>query len=285
MLRTRWSGRVARIAVVSMLLVSTLGLSACFPLLASGVAFGALAIIDRRTIGSQTEDQAIELKTRSRLREQLADASGVSATSYNRRVLLTGQVISEADKQAAGAIVAGLDNVRGVYNELERIEQPPLQVTANDVSITTRVKTALLRDEVVPGNSVKVKTENSVVYLMGLVTTDEAQQAAEITSRIAGVSRVITVFEIISADEARTMSRAAQAEQSSTTSAPAATPRSPAQADPSTQSAPPADTTVTPIPAPGSETVSPPATRNPSMQAPPVSLPPARMPSSTAPTR
>ncbi len=212
--KPKLSRATARSLMVGALIVGSLGQAGCFTLAATGVALGALAAIDRRTIGAQTEDQAIELKARSRLRERIADASGIAATSFNRRVLLTGQVLSEADKQEAGATVAGLPNVRGVYNELEISGQPSLQVTASDVTITTRVKTGLLRDQLVPGNSVKVKTESSSVYLMGLVTNEEAERAAVIASRIGGVAKVVTVFEIISADEAASLSTEAAKEES-----------------------------------------------------------------------
>lgn len=196
----------ARVLTVSALIASTLGVSACFPLAATGIAIGAMAVIDRRTIGAQTEDQAIELKAGDALEGAVSDASGIAVTSFNRRVLLTGQVLSGADRQSAGAAIAGMPNVRGVYNELEIAGKASLQVGAADTTITTRVKTALLRDELVPGNSVKVKTERSVVYLMGLVTNSEAQRAAEIASLVPGVARVVTVFELISSDEAERLS-------------------------------------------------------------------------------
>lgn len=204
---------LARTAMVLTLVLASLSQTACFTLAATGVALGALAAIDRRSIGAQTEDQTIELRARSRLRERLSDASGIAATSFNRRVLLTGQVSSEQDKQEAGATVAGLANVRGVYNELEISGQPSLQVTASDVTITTRVKTSLLRDQLVPGNSVKVKTESGSVYLMGLVTNEEAERAASISSRSGGVEKVITVFEIISTEEAASISTDAAREE------------------------------------------------------------------------
>lgn len=198
----------ARLLTVSTLIVSALGAAACFPLAATGIAIGAMAVIDRRTIGAQTEDQSIELKAGGELRGALTDASGIAVTSFNRRVLLTGQVLSEADRQTAGAVIAGMPNVRAVYNELEIAGKASLQVGAADATVTTRVKTALLRDELVPGNSVKVKTERSVVYLMGLVTNAEAQRAAEVASLVPGVARVVTVFEIISDAEAGRLSTA-----------------------------------------------------------------------------
>ncbi|MFK7965579.1 MAG: BON domain-containing protein [Burkholderiaceae bacterium] len=206
---------LARTAMIMTLVVASLIQTACFTLAATGVALGALAAIDRRSIGAQTEDQTIELKARSLLRERLSDASGIAATSFNRRVLLTGQVLSDQDKQLAGATVAGLPNVRGVYNELEISGQPSLQVTASDVTITTRVKTSLLRDQLVPGNSVKVKTESGSVYLMGLVTNEEAERAASIASRSGGVQKVVTVFEIISTEEAASLSTDAARKEAS----------------------------------------------------------------------
>ncbi len=206
---------LARTAMIMTLVLASLIQTACFTLAATGVALGALAAIDRRSIGAQTEDQTIELKARSLLRERLADASGIAATSFNRRVLLTGQVLSDQDKQLAGATVAGLPNVRGVYNELEISGQPSLQVTASDVTVTTRVKTSLLRDQLVPGNSVKVKTESGSVYLMGLVTNEEAERAASIASRSGGVQKVVTVFEIISTEEAASLSTDAARKEAS----------------------------------------------------------------------
>lgn len=192
-----------RVFTVSALIAATLGVSACVPLAATGIALGAIAVIDRRTIGAQTEDQAIELKSVSELRRFVKNTTAIAVTSFNRRVLLTGQVDTAADKQNAGAVIAGLANVRGVYNELEVKEQTSFTVTAADTTLTTKVKTVLLRDGDVPGNSIKVKTEENVVYLMGLVTNQEAQKAAQLTSRVAGVSRVITVFEILSDSDAQ----------------------------------------------------------------------------------
>ena len=192
-----------RVLTVSALIAATLGVSACVPLAATGIALGAIAVIDRRTIGAQTEDQAIELKSVSELRRYVKDTTGIAVTSFNRRVLLTGQVSTGADKQNAGAVIAGLANVRGVYNELDVKQQSSFTGTATDTTLTTKVKTVLLRDRDVPGNSIKVKTEDNIVYLMGLVTNGEAQAAAQLTSRVAGVQRVITVFEILSDTDAQ----------------------------------------------------------------------------------
>lgn len=223
----------ARTVTVIALIGSSLGLAACFPLVATGVALGALAVVDRRTIGAQTEDQAIELKSAEALRGAVADRSGISVTSFNRRVLLTGQVLSGDDRQAAGAAMAGMANVRAVYNELEVAGTASLQVSASDATITTRVKTALLRDDMIPGNSVKVVTESSVVYLMGLVTNGEAERAASVASLVPGVARVVTVFETITDEEAQRLQ--ANLPANSSPPPPASQPRMPDASNPTGQ--------------------------------------------------
>ncbi|HRO61938.1 MAG TPA: BON domain-containing protein, partial [Burkholderiaceae bacterium] len=106
-----------RFAVAGALVVSTLALSGCFPLAVTGAAVGTLAAMDRRTIGAQTEDQEIELRARGQLSQAIGQSSGISVTSYNRKVLLSGQVAAAQDKTRAEEIVAALPNVRSVHNE------------------------------------------------------------------------------------------------------------------------------------------------------------------------
>ena len=288
-----------RLLTLSAMIATTLVSAACVPLAATGIALGAIAVIDRRTIGAQTEDQGIELKAVAELRKVITDASGVAVTSFNRRVLLTGQVLSGIDKQNAGAIIAGLPNVRGVYNELEIAGKSSLGSDAADATLTTKVKTVLLRDKVVPGNSVKVKTEQAVVYLMGLVTNEEAQRAAELTSQVSGVSRVITVFEILSVEEAQRLSSevnptspaqpAAQQPVPAAPSvappvgAPATVPAQPGQVNP-VPAAPSGG--VTPVPAPPAVGVSPvtaPGVTAPGVTAPNVTPPAGTVPAATVP--
>lgn len=191
-----------RCAVAGALIAGTLGLSGCLPLAATGVAVGTMAAIDRRTIGAQAEDQAIEIKARSQLGSALADASGISATSFNRKVLLTGQVRSEQDKRNAERIVAGIENVRSVHNELQVLGRVSMTTAAADTSITARVKAALIEAPDLQANTIKVVTEAGTVYLMGLVTAREADRAAQVASRVAGVQRVVTAFELITEEEA-----------------------------------------------------------------------------------
>ncbi|NLD69376.1 MAG: BON domain-containing protein [Limnobacter sp.] len=199
-----------RFAVAGALIVSTLALSGCFPLAATGVAVGTLAAMDRRTIGAQTEDQEIELRARGQLSQAIEQSSGISVTSYNRKVLLSGQVASTQDKARAEQIVAALPNVRSVHNELQVLGRPSFTTTAADTSITARVKTALIEAPDLHANTIKVVTESGTVYLMGLVSEREAARAAQVASRVSGVQRVVTVFELISEEEARASTKAAQ---------------------------------------------------------------------------
>lgn len=193
----------ARLTFVAALLASVLAAPGCVPLVATGAAVGTLAALDRRTLGAQTEDQEIEIKAMNRMREALKQPGGVSVTSFNRKVLLTGQVASEDDKRSAEAAVAALPNVRSVHNELQVLGRPSLATSAADTAITARVKKALLDAQDLHANVIKVVTESGTVYLMGLVSRREADRAAQVTSRVAGVQRVVTVFEYITEEQAR----------------------------------------------------------------------------------
>ena len=202
-----------RFAVAGALIVSTLALSGCFPLAATGVAVGAMAAMDRRTIGAQTEDQEIELRARSQLSQAIEQSGGISVTSFNRKVLLSGQAASAQDKARAEQIVAALPNVRSVHNELQVLGRPSFTTSAADTSITARVKTAMIEASDLQANTIKVVTESGTVYLMGLVSQREATRAAQVASRVSGVQRVVTVFELISEEEVKAASQAAQRQQ------------------------------------------------------------------------
>lgn len=200
----------ARLTLVAALLASALATSGCLPLVATGAAVGTLAALDRRTLGAQTEDQEIELRATNRMRDALKQPGGVSVTSFNRKVLLTGQVASEDDKRAAEAAVAALPNVRSIHNELQVLGRPSLATSAADTSITARVKAALVDAQDLHANVIKVITESGTVYLMGLVSRREADRAAQVASRVAGVQRVVTVFEFITEEEAKRASEQKQ---------------------------------------------------------------------------
>lgn len=172
-------------------------LSACIPIIAGGAAATGVMVADRRTSGIYIEDQGIELKARQFLNEQLGDNIHASVTSFNRNVLLTGEAYDEETKVKAEAIVRNVDNVRNVINELVVAPKTSLTKRGNDSYITSKVKARIISENIFPPNYVKVVTERSVVYLMGLVTKQEAEQAVEIASSTEGVEKVVKVFEYI----------------------------------------------------------------------------------------
>lgn len=194
--RRRRIGQRLRLTCEVFILGATV--TGCFPLALTGAAVGTMAVADRRTIGAQTEDQEIEVKSLRVLNALPGGTTNASATSYNRKVLLTGQVDNEdAKKDVEQAVRSAAPNVREVFNELELATQIGFIDHTKDATMTARVKTALLRERSLSATSFKVITEASTVYLMGLVTEDEGDKAALIASRLSGVARVITLFEYL----------------------------------------------------------------------------------------
>ncbi len=177
-------------------------LSGCAPLLIGGAAGTALVVSDRRTPGILIEDQTIEVRARNIIREQVGTRVRVDITSYNRQVLLTGEVPNAQDKEIVERQVSRVDNVRAVVNELSVANTPSLWDRSSDTLITGRVKAALI-DVKVQVNAVNVTTERGVVYLMGRVTQAEANRATEAARSISGVQRVVRIFEILSEEELR----------------------------------------------------------------------------------
>jgi osmotically-inducible protein OsmY len=195
---SRWN-RLTRVTVAALVLGASV--SACAPLFVGGAVTGALVASDRRTSGAQLDDQGIELRANSRLSEQLGERGNVSVTSFNRQVLLTGEVSSELDKQKAQQIVAGVENVRSIVNELEPRNGISFKERANDTLITTRVKASILDARDLFSNAFKVVTTHGTVYLMGRVTQREADRATDIARTTTGVLRVVRVMEIITEEE------------------------------------------------------------------------------------
>lgn len=165
---------------------------------AGAAATGSAVALDRRTAGVFVGDQEIELRAQSRLSEAFPkNSANISTTSYNRQVLLTGQVLDESTRSRAGEIVKAVPDVRAVYNELGVSGATSLTSDANDTAITSKVKARMLRDERVPGSKIKIVTEVGIVYLMGLVSKDEAKLATEIARTTSGVTKVVVMFEYI----------------------------------------------------------------------------------------
>ena len=189
-------------ALIAGVLVAASALSACAPLIVGGAMLGGtLMATDRRTSGAQVEDQAIELKSLNRIRDLLGERGHVSTTSYNRLVLITGEVQSEADKAAVEQTVTRLENVRSVVNELEIMGAPSLTSRSNDAIVTSKVKATFVDARDIFATAFKVVTERGTVYLMGRVTEREANRATELARSVGGVQKVVKVFEIISEAE------------------------------------------------------------------------------------
>lgn len=188
--------------LVGALAVATLGsLQGCIALLGAGAVAGGLSLNDRRTSGTQLDDEAIELKSGGRIRDAIGDNGHVIVTSYNRIVLISGEVPSESDKAAAAKAVAGIENVTNVVNELEVGPNSTLSTRSSDTVITARVKSALIDAKDIQASAIKVVTERGIVYLMGRVTEREASRAADIARAQASVMKVVRVFEILTEEQ------------------------------------------------------------------------------------
>ncbi len=223
----RHGGVAARRA--GLLLVSVLAatqLQGCFVLGAAAVGGTALVATDRRTAGSQLEDQNIQLTASGRISDLLGGRGSVSVDSYNQQVLLTGQVPSAADRQQAQNIVAALPNVRSVANELVIGPAETLDQQARDTYLTSKVRAAFIADARLYSQAFQITTSQGVVYLQGLVTQAEAQEASSVAAGVSGVQKVVTLFSIISPQTLQTQYKnTAQTPVVPPGSAPAASPR------------------------------------------------------------
>ncbi|MDQ0025165.1 osmotically-inducible protein OsmY [Variovorax paradoxus] len=179
------------------------GLSACVPLVVGGAAAVGMGMVatDRRSSGAQLDDQGIELRAAARVREIANDYMYVSVTSYNRQVLLTGAVGSEADRRRVEDLIQRVDNVRSVVNELTVGPSSTFQERSNDLFISGKVKASLLDAKDIFANSFKVVTERGVVYLMGIATRRETDRATDIARGVSGVQKVVRVVEVVSESE------------------------------------------------------------------------------------
>jgi osmotically-inducible protein OsmY len=180
-------------------------LSACAPLVVGGAVMGSLVATDRRTSGAQLEDEGIELRAANRIRDNQGERGHVNVNSYNRRVLLTGEVPSAQDKQLVEQIVTRVDNVQLVVNELAVLGNTSLTQRTSDILVAGRIKAAMVDSKDLFANAYQVVTERGTVYLMGRVTQREADRATEIARSTPGVQKVVRVFEIITEDELRNL--------------------------------------------------------------------------------
>lgn len=179
-------------------------LQGCFVLGAAAVGGTALVATDRRTAGSQLEDKNIQLTASGRISDLLAGRGNVNVDSYNQQVLLTGQVPTAADKQQAQNIVAAIANVKSVANELVVGPNSSLDQQASDTYITSKVRAAFIDDSSLYSQAFQITTSGGVVYLQGIVTQAEAQQASADASRVSGVKKVVTLFTMITPQQLQT---------------------------------------------------------------------------------
>lgn len=194
-------------SIVKALVISSVvgSLGGCAALVVGGVIAGTTMVAtDRRTSGSQLNDEGIEIRANNRLKEKFGERGNFSVTSYNGRVLLTGEVGRNSDKLAAEQLVFQIENVKLVVNELAIAgSTSTLQERGNDTYITSKVKASLIEAKDVSSTAFKVVTERGVVYLMGRVSQREADRGTDIARSVTGVVKVVRSFEIISEEQAK----------------------------------------------------------------------------------
>lgn len=191
----------------ALLAAAALGLAGCEALIIGGAVIGGgLVATDRRTTGAQVEDQGIELKAAARIKDA-ATLGNVNATSYNRLVLLTGEVPGEAEKAKVEQAVLQVENVRGVVNELIVAGNSSLGSRSNDTLLASKVKATFIDDKQLQANAFKVVAERGNIYLMGRVSEAEAARASDLASRVPGVQKVVRVVELLSEAEVAEITR------------------------------------------------------------------------------
>ena len=195
-----------RAALLAAALGATTLLGACAPLMVGGAVMTGMVVVDRRTSGMQLEDESIELRTAHGMRQNLGDSAHINVTSYNRQVLLTGEVSTAADKDKANKIAQSQENVKAVANELTVQPVSSLTQRSKDAIISGQIKALFVDAKDLQSNAFKVVTEYGVVYLMGRVTSREAQRATDIARSIGGVTKVVRLLDIISEEELKRLS-------------------------------------------------------------------------------
>ena len=184
---------------------AAISLAACVPLMVGGAVMGTLVATDRRTSGAQLEDEGIDLRSANRIREALGDKAHVNINSYNRQVLLTGEVPTAQDKQNVEQIVSKVDNVRSIVNEIAVLGNTTLGQRSSDSLVTAKVKAGLVDAKDLFAGAFKVVTERGTTYMLGRVSQREADRAAEVARSVGGVQKVVRIFEIISDEELKSL--------------------------------------------------------------------------------
>jgi osmotically-inducible protein OsmY len=193
---------LAKAVLCAALLASLQG---CVAMMAGSAVMGAVATADRRTLGAQTEDKAIAVKAEFQIPKITGENGHVNVTSYNRKVLLTGEVKDEAMKAAVEREVRTVSNVESVINELEIAGPASYTSRSSDALVTAKVKASLVDKKTVSAVSFKVVTERGNVYLMGIVTQREGNIAADVAKGVSGAQRVVKIFEYISEEDLKAL--------------------------------------------------------------------------------
>ena len=195
-------------------------LSGCGVLAVGGVVAGASVMADRRTPAVQAIDKGIELEAGNALSKRYGDDAHINVTSFNQKVLLTGEAKDADIKGQAGAYVKAMKNVRSVFNELVIGPNSSYTARANDTFLESKIKTQMIFTDELPSNSMAIVAEGSSVYLMGILTQNEAAIAKKLTSNIDGVKDVYAYFDIISDAEKTRLEKQGKADESQPNSAP-----------------------------------------------------------------
>jgi osmotically-inducible protein OsmY len=185
------------IAIVAVAIAGSALLSGCVPLVIAGAAGTAMVVADRRSVGTQADDEAIELKIMNNIGAGFGDRVHVNATSYNGLVLLSGEVPTQEARTSINEIARSTAKVRRIVDELMIGPVSSISTRTNDSYITSKVKARFVEANKFAPNHVKVVTERQVVYLMGLVRHSEGDAAAQIAATTSGVVRVVKLFEYI----------------------------------------------------------------------------------------
>lgn len=189
-------------------------MQACVPLVVAGVGAGVTSTLDRRTYGEQLMDREIENRFTRNFPDALDEKTAISATAFNRWLLLTGQAIDPPSREEAERIARAVPNVREVYNEVAIGYPANFSARSNDTYISSKVKARLFDSPYVSGHHVKVVTDAAIVYLMGEVTESEAAAAVDVARNTSGVKKVVSVFEIITPERAKQLSVSVQTSSS-----------------------------------------------------------------------
>lgn len=215
---TNYLKRTSRAYMTALLAIPLL--AGCFGVVAVGAGAGALMIVDRRPAETQLTDESIELRTESRINEKFSFKTHINVTSFNRMVLLTGEMPTEAAKAEAEKIARDVPNVKSISNELAVAGSSGLGGRSNDSYITSKVKARFIDANKFAAAHVKVVTEAGVVFLLGIVNQYEADAAVEIARTTAGVQKVVRVFEVVSQEQTQAMDAALRGKPTTSTTKP-----------------------------------------------------------------